>query len=308
MISGENTVVVGLGELLWDCFGDERHPGGAPANVAFHADQLGLRGVVCSRVGGDALGTELVDYLRDRRLTTEFVQRDAGRPTGTVTVETSPAGEPSYVIHEGAAWDAIALTPELDALLPRAAAICFGTLAQRSEQSRETIHAAIAQARDATIVYDVNLRQTWYERAWIERSMRAADVVKLNSDEVTVLGRLLDIDAHDNVAFANALRERFGVKTTCVTRAADGCLVASDGEAVDVGGVKVKVADAVGAGDAFTAAFIAALLKRWPLENAARLANAVGATVASRSGAMPPLREEFAALMSACNPDGSDST
>lgn len=298
MVGQDRKIVVGIGELLWDCFSDRRLPGGAPANVAFHSAQLGMQGFVCSRVGDDDLGRELRGYLQEQRLDTEFVQVDSGHPTGTVTVDTSDVHHPNYTIHENVAWDHIAFTSELEDLMGRASAVCFGTLAQRDPVSRETIHRALAAAGNALVVYDVNLRQSWYDRDWIERSMHASRIVKLNGDEVGALAKVLGMDSFAPKAFAEDLRRRYGVEIVCVTRAADGCLVLAPDETVDVPGIKVDVVDAVGAGDAFTAATIATVLEGWPLRTAVTFANQVGALVASKAGAMPVLGEELDALWS----------
>lgn len=291
-------IVIGLGELLWDCFADSRRPGGAPANVAFHAQQLGHRGVVCSRVGTDDLGDELLAHLADHGLETEHIQRDTEHPTGTVTVDTTDPGHPSFVIHDAVAWDYLFFGDDLERLMADASAVCFGTLAQRHPSTRETIHRCIRAAKGALIVYDVNLRQSWYDREWIERSLHASAIVKLNADEVAVLADVLDVGSSSPEAFCDALRARYQVRIVCITRAEQGCLLHGPDEAVDVPGVKVEVADAVGAGDAFTAALISACLRGWPLPTAARFANEVGARVAGRPGAMPSLRDEFAVLAS----------
>lgn len=297
MSEQDQPVVVGLGELLWDIFPDLKRPGGAPANVAFQAEQLGCRGVVCSRVGRDRLGDELLRFLAEQGLSTASIQRDSLHPTGTVTVDARRADHPDYVIHENVAWDHIALDEDLKRLAGRAAAICFGTLAQRLPTSRATIQQALAEVSPrCLIVYDVNLRQHWYDRTRIEASLAKAHCVKLNSDEVLVLAELLQIGTPDHVSLAKAIRQRFDVDVVCITRGAEGCLMVGPDAVVDRPGVAVEVADAVGAGDAFTAAWIHARLLAWPLEAQAAFANEVGALVASRPGAMPPLRDELAAV------------
>lgn len=291
-------IVIGLGELLWDCFADSRRPGGAPANVAFQANQLGCRGVVCSRVGHDDLGDELVKFLTCQGLQTDGVQRDAEHPTGTVTVDTSRPNHPAYVIHEQVAWDYLQLDASWKTLMAQASAVCFGTLAQRSSVSRETIQQALAATGpECLVVYDVNLRQKWYERSWVEQSLARSQVVKLNGDEVDVLAGLLECGSTENVRFARELQERFDVEAVCITRAEKGCLLVGREEVVDLPGIRVHVVDAVGAGDAFTAALIYGRLRGWPLSAQAAFANQVGALVASHPGAMPELREAFAALL-----------
>lgn len=290
------SIVVGLGEVLWDCFPDGRRPGGAPANVAYHACRLGHRGVVVSRVGRDEAGDALARHLEAQGLDLRYVQRDAERPTGRVTVDTDDSARPVFIIHEDVAWDRLAFDAELAGLMASASAVCFGTLAQRDATSRSTIRRCLDAARDALVVYDVNLRQDWYAREWIERSLALSRVVKLNEKEVSVVSELLGTDPG---GFAKSLRERYDVELTCVTRAERGCVLLGPDETVDVPGKPVEVVDAVGAGDAFTAALISGLLRGWPLERTAGFANELGALVARSPGAMPALDRELDTLLAA---------
>jgi len=297
MSKQQETVVVGLGEVLWDCFDDSRLPGGAPANVAFHAQQLGLQGVVCSRVGKDELGDELLEYLSERGLDTKYIQCDEVKPTGYVTVDTSNPQRPSFIIHENVAWDFIEFDRDLEQLMKQASAVCFGTLAQRHAISRESIQRCLQAASNALIVYDVNIRQHWYHKDWMDTSLQSSHIAKLNIDEVDVLDEVLRIGSKDCREFAFHMIDRYNLKLICITRAEDGCLLISPDQQVDAAGVKVDVADAVGAGDAFTAALIMAQLKAWPLQRIAEFANRVGALVAGQPGAMPHLVEEYRQLM-----------
>jgi fructokinase len=308
-------LVIGLGEVLWDLFPDAQKPGGAPANVAFQAGQLGGRGAVASRVGigkqdqyadelgnlFDRLGDRLVAYLGERDLDLTALQRDPEHPTGCVTVDVSDPHHPRYIIHENAAWDFIAADRPLLDLAARADAICFGSLAQRSPASRSAIHATLRAARpECLIVFDVNLRQQWWDLDVITASMTASDIIKLNHDEVATLAPLMNAPA-EPLAFARHVQQEY-VETVCITRAEQGCLLVRGRETVDLPGLKVNVVDAVGAGDAFSAALIIATLRNWPLQNTGELANRVGALVASRPGAMPDLRAEFTALLSELSP------
>ena len=283
--------------MLWDCFAERRLPGGAPANVAFHAGQLGCRGAVGSRVGSDEPGDGLVEFLRGQGIATDWIQRDPVHPTSTVTVKVGRDGQPQFTIHQDVAWDYLELNDSLRELMGTAAAVCFGTLAQRSPDARRTIHRALACTKpDCLIVYDVNLRQEFYKRDWVEESLIVCHVVKLNIDEVDVLAELLGTGPPDPVPFGRAVQEQFGVETVIVTQGKHGCLVIEPERVHDVPGVPVKVADTVGSGDAFTAALIYSRLRGWPADRGAELANRVGALVAQHPGAMPPLAEEFAAL------------
>ena len=297
MTSPDAPIVIGLGELLWDVFPDSRRPGGAPSNVAFQASQLGLMGVVASRVGQDPLGDELLEFLGSKGLDTSLIQRDAEHETGRVTVDMSDGGHPDYVIHENTAWDHLEPTSELLDTAGCAAAVCFGTLAQRSNTSRETVHQVLnACSKDCLIVYDVNLRQNWYDAEWIERSLEQASVLKLNHEEAEIIGDLLDISTEEMDGFAMDLHEHHGIDLVCMTRAENGCWLWSSFEEVDVAGQPVDVVDAVGAGDAFSAALIASRLWKWPLQQTAEFANAIGGLVVSHSGAMPDLADLFAEL------------
>jgi fructokinase len=296
MSESETPLVIGLGEVLWDLFPSGRKPGGAPANVAFQAAQLGGRGAVASRVGTDELGDEIVEYLKARGLELSALQRDPVHATGRVTVDVSDQSHPRYVIHENVAWDFIAADPALLKLAREADAICFGSLAQRSSVSRDSIHAAISTARsDCLIVFDVNLRQDWWDIDGIVRSMRCAQIIKLNHDEVATLAPLLGAPLQVD-AFANFVQGEYGVRSVCITRAEHGCLLISGAENIDLPGIRVNVVDAVGAGDAFSAALIMATLRGWPLRSTGELANRVGALVASRPGAMPDIKAELAEL------------
>lgn len=288
-------ILVGLGEVLWDCFPDERRPGGAPANVAFHADQLGLCGVVCSRVGTDALGDELCDYLAQQGLGRDHIQRDPDHPTGTVDVHFDN-GSPSYTINENVAWDYLTIDDTWRQTLADCAAVCFGTLAQRNEASRVTIEQCLEVASQAWRIYDVNLRPPFYDAPRIEASLHACRVAKLNREELPILADLLALGAGAPPQQAAAVRARYDVELVCMTRGKDGCVLFGD-ETVDLPGQRVSVADTVGAGDAFTAGLAAGLVWGWPLAAVARLANAVGGLVASRPGAMPNVRTQLAELV-----------
>jgi fructokinase len=292
----EPSIIVGIGELLWDVFDDIRRPGGAPANVAFHAQQLGDRGVICSRVGSDPLGDELLAYLATKGLETDFVQRDAKHGTGMVTVEAVRADSPTYRIHDDVAWDYIEFGQGLQELMSRASAVCFGTLAQRHAQTRETIHRCLAAAQNALRVYDVNLRPPWYRQEWIEQSLRQCHAAKLNEGEAQVLAAMMGMEMTTLPGFASALCSRYELDLVCITRAAEGCLLVTPTQTVDEPGTPVHAVDAVGAGDAFSAGLIKGWLRRLPLTSIARLACGLGALVAGHSGAMPVLGEELAAL------------
>jgi len=295
-------VVIGLGELLWDDFPDGKRAGGAPANVAFQANQLGCQGLVASRIGTETSGDELLDELTGRNLDVSLIQRDPDHPTGRVTVELRQ-GIPAYQIHEDVAWDYLELNDELRSAMSQAAAVCFGTLAQRNAVSRTTIQEAVAlTSKDCLRVYDVNLRQRFYQSGWIRTSLQLANIVKLNDEEVHELGPILGLP-EDEKEFALNLCHLFGTQIVCITRGAEGCLIVTKTESHEIPGRPVKVADTVGSGDAFTAAFITGQLKGWSLARSGEFANRVGGMVASRQGAMPDLQREFEQLLAQYTPE-----
>ncbi|RMG00145.1 MAG: carbohydrate kinase, partial [Planctomycetota bacterium] len=248
-------------------------------------------------VGCDENGRALLTELAARGLIVDFVQRDPDHPTGLVTVDTTIPDHPVFTIHENTAWDALEYSPAWEQLARQAAAICFGTLAQRSQTARHTIRRMLENTSPGCLrVFDVNLRQHYYDLEVLESSLRAADYVKLNNDEVPIVAELLKLPSAP-AAFVEKLAGWFTLEGVCVTRGADGCLLYHRGTFVDEPGLSVTVADTVGAGDAFTAAWIHALLEGQSPEIQAKFANRAGALTASKPGAMPPVADEYRRLV-----------
>jgi fructokinase len=291
--------VVGLGEALFDVYPDRRVLGGAPLNVALHAHQMaavlrgGGRGIPASRVGVDDLGRRLLAELAARGIPALGLQHDPDRPTGCVLV-TLDSGEPSYEIVEDTAWDRLDFTTEWRDLAMQCEAVCFGTLAQRSPQSRMAIEQFLEQAPRAIRMFDVNLRQHYFSAELIRRSCTLATVVKLNRHELTQVLQLLEFShttgsVDDQVM---ALREHFSLAAVVLTRGAAGTVLYTaagkiDGEPVSY--PRHPDADSVGAGDACAAGTLTGMLLGWPAERIVALANAAGAYVAAQSGATPQL-------------------
>jgi fructokinase len=285
--SGKNTIV-GLGELLWDIFPDRKELGGAPANFAYMTSLLGDEGVVASRVGRDRLGNAAARRLARLGLSRDWLQMDTKNPTGAVHVTVAEDGQPKFQITEAVAWDHFEWTPGWQALAARASAVCFGSLAQRSSRSRETIRLFLQTLRkDALKVFDVNLRQTFFSADILRESAKLADIMKVNHEELPQVAQLLGYAAGAKEEPAPWLLRTCGLKLVCVTEAANGSiLVAADG--IDRHpGFPTKVADTVGAGDAFTAALVHHYLRGASLEAMNEAANRMGSWVASRHGATP---------------------
>lgn len=279
--------IVGLGELLWDLLPSGKQLGGAPANFAYITCLLGDLGIPASRVGCDALGSEALARLAQLGLRALFIQQDRARPTGVVNVVMS-GGQHQFEIQENVAWDFLEFT-EVDAeLAAMADAVCYGSLAQRSEVSRGFILRFLRATRaEAVRVFDVNLRQNFYSKEIIEQSMELATIVKLNHEELPKIMRLFERMISAEPDAARTLLSLWDLKLVCVTRGNGGSLLVSATECVQHPGFKVNVADTVGAGDAFTAALVHGYLRGQSLTEMNESANRVGAWVASQSGGMP---------------------
>jgi fructokinase len=286
---GMSFKVIGIGEILWDLLPSGRQLGGAPANFAYHAQALGASSSVISRVGQDALGKEIVEKVQSLGLSTAHLQNDSAAPTGTVTVELSPDGQPKFTIHENVAWDRLALEKSALAAVEEADAISFGTLAQRNEPSRNTIRALLAAARfDTWRIFDVNLRQAYFSRDIIEASLKLSNVIKFNDGEIPILAGMLRLNGSVREQ-VEQLARKYRQKLVCLTRGAHGSLLFRDGQWSDNPSEPVEVKDTVGAGDAFTAGVALDLLAGKPLDAINSRANAIARYVCSREGATPPL-------------------
>ena len=285
--------IIGLGEILWDLLPGGKQLGGAPANLACHAAALGEQGIIASRVGNDPLGHEICTRLAAMGLTTRYIQRDPTQPTGTVPVQINAAGQPEFNITPDVAWDKIAWTPEWDALAAKADAVCFGSLAQRSPISHETIHRFLRATRPEAIrLFDVNLRQDHYSSSVLDISLRRATIVKLNDTELPRVIQLLGLgmdDSEDIESIARRLLCVYELDLVCVTRGAHGSLLVSNDETVTHPGYPAQITDTVGSGDAFAAAVIHHRLRGTPLAAISQAANRLGAYVASQAGATPAL-------------------
>lgn len=278
--------IIGLGEVLWDVFPDERRLGGAPANVAYHACTLGNAGIVASRVGDDDLGNELTARLSEQEVETGYIQVDGSHPTGTVQVTFSD-GDPRYEIVRDVAWDFIEWTTDWEKLATDCDAVCFSTLAQRNDESRETIEHFLEATQPGCLrVLDVNLRPPFVKEDVLRTAIEHATVVKYNHQEHLFLKRLFWKDD-----FEAWLLEEAGIDVVCVTRGAEGCEVFSRSEQVSVPAEAIDTTDGdpVGAGDAFSAALIDGLLQKLPLNRVAHRANRYAGLVASKKGGMPIL-------------------
>ena len=302
----EPRLVLGLGELLWDELPEGPRLGGAPANFSVMAARLGNHAVLLSRIGRDDLGRMALDALQPLPVDTRFVETDPAHETGRVTVSFR-ADQPQYTIHRPAAWDFMELTDEWLRLAERADALCFGSLAQRSTESQQTIQTMVAQTSSKCIrVFDVNLRPPFYSGEVIQESLELATVMKMNDEEVPLVLRLLGLPKGEGPetdllrqSAERLLSEFPALNMVAITCGGQGSLLVTRNEWDRHPGLPVEVADTVGAGDAFTAALTHYLLRGASLAMLNEAGNRWGGWVASQSGAMPELPEAVQAEIAA---------
>lgn len=285
-----NTIVVGMGEALWDMLPEGKKIGGAPANFAYHVSQFGLDSRVVSAVGEDDLGKEILDNFREKNL--NCMIETVPYPTGTVQVELDMNGVPCYDIREGVAWDNIPFTTALEGLARRTCAVCFGSLAQRSVVSRETVNRFLDVMPDGEgqyKIFDINLRQGFYTKEILCNSMRKCNILKINDEELVTVSRMFGYPGIDLQDKCWILLAKYNLKMLILTCGVNGSYVFTPGNVSFVETPRVEVADTVGAGDSFTATFVAAILRGKPVGEAHKLAVEASAYVCTQNGAMPVL-------------------
>ncbi len=284
--------VVGLGEVLFDVLPTGAQLGGAPANFAYHAGQHGLPSVAVSAIGNDALGDEAVRLLEEKHLKYELPKVEYS--TGTVQVELDAQGVPTYDIKQGVAWDNIPFTNDIKEIAVNAGAVCWGSLAQRSEVSRKTIYEFLNHTpADCLKIFDINLRQNFYNKDIICESMKRCNVLKINDEELVTIGRLFGYPGLDIENKCWLILGKYNLDMLVLTCGVNGSYVFTPGEVSFQETPKVEVADTVGAGDSFTGTFCASILKGKSVKEAHQLAVKVSAYVCTQRGAMPEVPAEY---------------
>ena len=287
-------VVVGMGEALWDILPEGKKIGGAPANFAYHVSQFGLPGCVVSAIGDDALGKEIIENFISKGLNHHIAT--VPYPTGTVQVEIDPAGIPQYEIKENVAWDNIPYTDSLEQLAARTRAVCFGSLAQRNVVSCNTINRfldAMPKSDDSLVVFDVNLRQGFYNKDILYNSMSRCNILKINDEELVTVSRIFGYPGIDLQDKCRILLDKFNLDVLILTCGVNGSYVFVPDSVSFLPTPQVEVADTVGAGDSFTAAFVANILKGRSVVEAHAKAVETSAYVCTKNGAMPVLPGEL---------------
>lgn len=279
--------VIGIGELLWDVLPDGKKLGGAPCNFVYHAKKQGAKALALSAVGNDDNGKEILDVLKKKNISSELIQIN-DKPTSTVDVKLNAEGLPQYTIHENVAWDFIKFNEVLQQKVMKADILCFGSLAQRNSTSRETIEKMLKSCKqEALIVYDINLRQNYYSKEIIEKSLQLCNVWKLNEDELPIVCELLEITAKGEEQQLSLLLKRFNLKLLAFTKGSDGSLLMTPVDKSYIPTPKVEVKDTIGAGDSFTAVMIVGFANGNSLKEIHQKAVEISAFVCTQDGAMP---------------------
>ncbi len=286
--------VIGLGEVLWDCLPEGKKLGGAPANFAYHAGQfLGSENTIAiSALGEDTLAEETEEALNQHNL--NYLMPHVPYPTGTVQVTLTGDGIPTYDIKENVAWDNIPFTPQIEEIASHARAVCFGSLAQRNVVSRENIHRFLDKTpKDCMKIFDINLRQQFYSKEVIRESLRRCNVLKINDEELVILGRMFGYPGLDIENKCWLILGKYNLDMLVLTCGTNGSYVFSPGQMSFQETPKVTVADTVGAGDSFTGSFCASILSGKSIPEAHKIAVNVSAYVCTQNGAMPEVPKDL---------------
>lgn len=290
-IMNTSSFVVGIGEVLWDVFPEGKQLGGAPANFVYHVTRFGCQGLLVSAVGkNDAYGDEICEALGERNIKSLIERLEY--PTGRVQVSLDKFGIPEYDIVKDVAWDNIVFTEELESIAQKTVAVCFGSLAQRNPVSRKTIMKFVDAVPDTPAsykIFDINLRQNFYDKEILEYSMKRCNILKINEEELLTLRDLFYDKSMPDYEICNRLKQDFSLKYLILTCGAENSFVYADDKIIFRDTPKVNVVDTVGAGDSFTAAFVASLLNGADAETAHTVAVETSAYVCTQQGAMPEM-------------------
>ena len=280
--------IVCFGEILWDLLPTGKVAGGAPMNVAYHANQLGLATQMISKIGKDDLGKNIIHFLNKKGVDTSLVQTDDAYPTGTVKVTLDAKGGPSYEIISPVAWDYIDVNAANKTAVQNADAFVFGSLSARNKTTKNTLLELLKLAD--LKVFDVNLRSPFYSRSILIQLLQQADIVKMNDEELETIGRWLDIEDTE-AKTALQVKNYFDWQQLIVTRGADGAWLFEKNKMISCEGVTIEVQDTIGSGDSFLAAYLSKYLQGELPENCLQFASATGAYVATQKGGTPEFSE-----------------
>ncbi len=278
--------MAGIGEVLWDLLPDGKQLGGSPMNVVYHCKSAGIKSVVVSAIGADDLGTEILDELKQKNLSSEYVQILPGRPTGTVTVKLTK-GIPDFTIHPDVAWDEIKWSNNLESLAKSIDAVAFGSLSQRNKVTNNSILRFLKSMKpDSLRVFDVTLRQIFHSAELLDSSLKLSNILKLNDEELPVLAKYFRLKGPIKVQLLKLIR-KYSLDLVAYTMGSEGSWLMTRNRISEMKAPEVQIEDTVGAGDAFTGVLIARLLQKKPLEEIHAGATAVAASVCTKAGGTP---------------------
>jgi len=271
--------------MLWDIFPEQKIPGGAPANFAYHASQFGFESYIVSAVGKDLLGEEILKIFAEKEL--KLLVETIDFPTGTVKVELNDKGIPKYEICENVAWDNIPFSERTKELALNCSAVCFGTLAQRNETSRKTIRSFLELVpKNALKIFDINLRQNFYSKKIIHESLQNCNILKINEEEVIEVARLFELEKKTEQEICLLLLKEYNLNIVIETKGSVCSYVFTKDETSYLDTPKVNAIDTVGAGDSFAGSFVGALLQGKSIKEAHKLAVDVSSYICTQRGAM----------------------
>jgi len=285
----EKFTIAGIGELLWDVLPEAEVIGGAPVNFAYHVTALGAKGIPVSTVGNDARGRKALEELQKRGVNTSAISMTEDFATGYVTATLDSEGKASYNFPDDVAWDHLQINEYAENLQNLFDAVCFGSLAQRSEHSRRAIYGFLDTLGKETVkVFDINLRQEFYSEKVIVDSLKRTDILKLNEEELPILAALIDLNGPSD-KWLQVLIEEYHLQMAILSRGGSGSLLLTPHSSSDHPGVVTHIKDTIGAGDSFTAAVTIGFLQGLPLNEINENANRIAAYVCSQRGGMPPM-------------------
>ena len=279
--------VIGIGELLWDLLPEGKKLGGAPCNFVYHANKLGASARILSAVGSDEMGREILETIKRKNLSTDLIQIN-DNPTSTVDVKLNSIGVPKYVIHQNVAWDFLYFDENAIGMVNNADIVCFGSLAQRNAKSREIICKFLNVCKtDALIIFDINIRQTFYNKEIIENSLHFCNVLKMNEEEYPIVCNLIDLKGDDLDSNVRELMTKYDLNLLAFTKGAQGSILYTPTEKSEMPTPKIDVKDTVGAGDSFAAAMAIGFVNKLPLRKLHEKAIEIASFVCESNGSMP---------------------